>query len=964
MSLLDRLRPKWQHSDTEVRAAAVRQLGKEDAELLGAVAQSDPDPRVRRIAVKKLDDPRLLLEIGRSDADDGLRAFATERANSILVEIATSDQDPEQSERAVTLVGDQKQIAAVVKTARLGPIRRAALDRLNDDKALADVVRSSEDSVLRSNALEKITDKAILRTLTVVDNGDLAVQAVERIDDPDVLIAIIEDRATNKSARRVAEEKLDKLIDDDHPIRQTRRHELQLRLCGEVEALVEEPSMERAVERLQRALSQWKEWSQAHPIDERLQQRFQQAAEAVLERKSVQDKRRSEQEQKQRAALTELASRTALCEQAERLGPEDLPEKLEALEADWKALGPATADQAMALSKRFDAACEGARARQAEWNAWNETRSLLESLVREAEQAIASPDLVEGARRFNEVKARWPKIYDAAPPSGREEELHAVESRFAATGQILSQKRGEERARRRALKEETLKRTQEVIDRLDTLSEAQDLVLTEAFRELRDSQTFLKEMGPLPPGENRKKWRAKISEARQRLHSRVQDYRETDEWRRWANVDLQEKLIKKMESLLEVEDLREASMQLRAIQLEWKQVSAAPKAQADSLWRRFKKARDEVRSRCDAFFDTLDKERSENLEKKKALCQHVEALSDSTDWEKTAIEIKKIQNEWKRIGAVPQRESNAVWKRFRKACDHFFDRRKDHYSQLKRQREDNLKLKVSLCEKAEALAHSTDWRATADELKRLQSEWKSVGPVPRKKSDSVWKRFRNACDHFFDRYKRRDEVELAENLHMKEAICEELESLQPAGDDGESPGSDVIARRVRDAWMDWKKIGLVPKEQEEPIESRFRRICERLVCDASTDLRGTELDPTVNHRKREKLCERLEKLVRTYSRTGGDSASLDDLAERLKSALAARTIGGEPSKEPELDWKEALRQAKRLKVNWDRLGPVPGEAGEALIERFQKAYSRFLDLRPTTQARSSGQASTGPSAHR
>jgi hypothetical protein len=392
-------------------------------------------------------------------------------------------------------------------------------------------------------------------------------------------------------------------------------------------------------------------------------------------------------------------------------------------------------------------------------------------------------------------------------------------------------------------------------------------------------------------------------------------------------------------------------------------VSAVPKLQADALWQRFKTARDEVRARCDDFFDALDKERSENFKKKYALCEKVEALMDSTDWEKTAEAIKQVQQEWKQIGAVPQRESNAIWKRFRKACDTFFDRRKEHYSHLKQERDENLKRKLELCEKAEAVQDSTDWIATSNELKRLQSEWKKIGPVPRKKSDAVWKRFRKSCDHFFDRFKHRDQVELVENLRAREALCEDLESLRPDGESDEASQSEVIAQKVKEAWSTWRKIGAVPKDEEEKIEARFRQICEQLVSNASETLRGTELDPMLSQKKKEKLCERLEELVGTFSETDSD-ASLEDLAERLKTALAARTIGGDSPKDPILNWKEAAQQVRRLKANWERLGPVPGEAGESLDARFQKAYSKFFELKPSPGAASSDRKTSESSAHR
>ncbi len=961
MSLLDRFRPKWQHSDTDVRAAAVRQLGKEDSELLGAVAQGDPDPRVRRIAVKKLDDPKLLLEISREDDDDNLRGFAKERANAILVEIAVSDEDSDQSERALALIDDQKQLPTVIKSARLDSIRRAALGRLTDPKSLAEIVGSAGDLSLRKNALSRIEDPATLRSIAASEAGEISASAVEKIYDPDTLLAITEDKSAHKNVRRLAEARLQETISDDHPIRIKQRQATQEAICREVEALTEESSLDRAVESVLDAKTRWEELMGKGTVDETLAERFRTACDSVLERKAQLESRRAEQEQILKQQEESLATRVAICDRVEKLesGQEMLAE-VEKAQADWRELGDVADESIQPLVQRFTAACERARARHGSWMEWLGQRSQLESLIVEA-QKLVQVSSAEASSRWAELEKRWARLASTVhPENDQEEDLSKLAEDFAAAKLKLKDRKEREREKKNARQLETLDRARRLCEHMDGLSAQDEPSLKDAFKELRDAQKFLRDMGPLPPSENRKKWRTKLADSRQKLHLRVQEYRETDEWRRWANVDLQEKLIHQMEALLETKNLREAANQLREIQEEWKQVSAVPKTQSETLWQRFKKARDEVRSKCDSFFDKLDKERAENLEKKTALCEKVETLVESTNWENTAEQIKLLQQEWKKIGAVPQKESDVVWKRFRKACDQFFDGRKDHYDLLKKEREDNFKAKNELCEKAEAIADSTEWLATADELKRLQTEWKKIGPVPRKKSEGVWKRFRKACDHFFDRYKRRDEVELAENLDQKASICNELESLLSVGEGEDPPSSETIVAKAHEAWSSWTRVGPVPKDQEETIESRFRKVVEKIVSNEAHDFSGTELDPTANKKKKQRICERLEQIVESATKADSGSGSLDDLAERLKSALAARTIGGAPPREKQIDWRQATQQVRRLKGNWERLGPVPGDGGEALEQRFQKANKQFFDLRSAQNRTSAaGQANAG-----
>jgi hypothetical protein len=447
----------------------------------------------------------------------------------------------------------------------------------------------------------------------------------------------------------------------------------------------------------------------------------------------------------------------------------------------------------------------------------------------------------------------------------------------------------------------------------------------------------LKDPGPLPSSENRKAWRTRLTEARRQLFQRFQEQKETEEWRRWANVDLQQKLIQQAEGLLEAEDLAEVAKQLRQMQEDWKRVGAAPRGQAKALWEQFSKVRDELRRRCDAYF-------AENQKKKEALCEKVERLADSTQWNKTADTIKQVQAEWKLIGPVKQKESKALWRRFRSPCDQFFKRRKEHLDRVKRVRDENTKKKVELCKRVEALADSTDWDKVTKEIKEIQAEWKATGPVPHKKSEALWNRFRKGCDHFFDRRKRRGELELEEKLKRKEAICVALETLASSVRGEGAPTGETVADKVREAWKEWTQIGSLSAERAEPLDERLRKSCEQIVGSFPDSLRGTPLDPQTNRKRRERICAQLEELVGTYAESA-DDPSLENLAEKLKYALAANTIGGTQGPPKKKDWQAAKQDVERLKANWERLGPVIGEAAQSLSLRFQEAYTHFFELR-------------------
>ena len=284
---------------------------------------------------------------------------------------------------------------------------------------------------------------------------------------------------------------------------------------------------------------------------------------------------------------------------------------------------------------------------------------------------------------------------------------------------------------------------------------------------------------------------------------KLHDLREMDEWKRFANAAVQEELIAKVEALrtkysldgtsvaasevkadgtTEVtppkpEDIEKAAHELHEIQERWKQVAEAPRAQAQALWHRYRQAADPIQAKAREFFAQRAEERGANLKLKMVLIERAEALADSTDWIKTADELKKLQAEWQQVGPVPRQDTKITWKRFRDACDRFFTRRNADLNERKETWTANLAKKDALCARAEELAASREWERAASEIRRLQAEWKTIGPVRRTKSEAIWQRFRTACDTFFDRYKRRDEIELEAKHADREALVVELEAL-------------------------------------------------------------------------------------------------------------------------------------------------------------------------------------------
>jgi phage repressor protein C with HTH and peptisase S24 domain len=383
------------------------------------------------------------------------------------------------------------------------------------------------------------------------------------------------------------------------------------------------------------------------------------------------------------------------------------------------------------------------------------------------------------------------------------------------------------------------------------------------------------------------------------------------------------------------EDVEKAARELHDIQERWKTAAEAPRAQAQTLWHRYRQAADPIQAKARDFFAARAVEREANLKIKIALCERAEALADSTDWIKTAEEMKKLQAEWQASGPVPRPETRLVWKRFREACDRFFTRRNEDLAQRKEVWAGNQARKEALCARAEELADSREWEKTAAEMRRLQAEWKTIGPVRRSKSEALWQRFRTAADHFFDRYKRRDEIEIESRQADREGLITELEALFPA--EGAEPGADLL-EQVRSLRTRWNQSTTAVRSGADPLSGRFVAAMERLLTSFPEPFRGTELDVEASRQRMEKLVSRVENLV-----AGAEPKqdSPQDLAARLREALASNTIGGRGGEESK--WRGMAEEVRQAQSSFARLVPVPGEAGRQLGERFHKACNRFFD---------------------
>jgi hypothetical protein len=417
-----------------------------------------------------------------------------------------------------------------------------------------------------------------------------------------------------------------------------------------------------------------------------------------------------------------------------------------------------------------------------------------------------------------------------------------------------------------------------------------------------------------------------------------------------------------MEALASLEDPGAVASEVRQLQQQWRQVADVPRAQAERLWRRFKAAHDVVWPRCEAHFKSEAEARAANLAQKIVLCEKAAALADSTAWIQTAETIKRLQAEWKTIGPVPRGREKAVWDQFRTACDRFFTRRHADLAERKKVWAQNLAKKEEFCIKAEALADSLDWDRTATELRKLQAEWKTVGPVKKARSEAIWQRFRAACDRFFKRFAERHESARAERLAAREALCAELEAVAGAGEqNGSEPPTNLLAavRTLRSRWQQEMATRNADPEHSQVLERRFTAAFSRVVTRWPAVFAGTDLDFGANLKRMEGLVRRVEELARGLTGSAetqsADNASLSPtvrLASMLKEALAANTIGGKV--EDDSRWRAAVEEVRQARSAWSALGIVPEGARRGLSDRFHQACRQITER--ADQSAGSGRA--------
>src|SRR6056297_3079093 len=371
-------------------------------------------------------------------------------------------------------------------------------------------------------------------------------------------------------------------------------------------------------------------------------------------------------------------------------------------------------------------------------------------------------------------------------------------------------------------KKNNLNKKYEVIEELKNLVNKKES-LGQTFKEFRDLQRRWKEIGPVPQSKVKDLWGTYHHHV-EKFYDYVKINKELRDLDLKKNLEAKLELCEKAEELDEEKDILNAFKTLQSYHDQWREIGPVPNEQKEELWQRFKEATRKINKKHQEYFKELRKKQNENFEAKEELCKKAEEIAETEidnhkDWKKYTQEVLDLQKKWRTIGFAPKKYNNKIYRRFRKACDRFFAQKRVFYTQHKEWQESNLKKKEEFVERAEALKDSTDWDNTAKELIKLQREWKEIGPVPKKYSEDVWQRFRNACDHFFQRKKEQSahkNKDFEENLKQKKDLINRINDFEPVND------TDENLKQLQKFEEEWENIGYVPYKQKDKIQQDYR----------------------------------------------------------------------------------------------------------------------------------------------
>ena len=391
---------------------------------------------------------------------------------------------------------------------------------------------------------------------------------------------------------------------------------------------------------------------------------------------------------------------------------------------------------------------------------------------------------------------------------------------------VLKERRTEFNAAQEANREANLEKKRQIIKLINEIANDPDNI-NRQFNRVKQLQQDFKDAGEVPASADTEVWK-EFQRATERFYDVLKMNKELRDYDFKKNLELKQQLCEDAEALDEEPDVVSAFRKLQEMHNEWREIGPVAKELREELWARFKAASSAINKKYQTFFEDRKSKEKENADAKTELCEKIEAIETDnlktyTQWDEVTKQIIALQEDWKKLGFASRKANAALFARFRKSCDDFFGKKAEFFKSMKEELSANLAKKIELCERAESLMDSTEWKETTDKFIEMQKEWKAIGPVVKKYSDSVWKRFIAACDHFFEQKKKQNvNVHAVEhdNLKAKKEVIATLKAtIEEAGEEA--------AQTVRDLMDRWQSIGHVPFKDKDKIYAQYRELIDK-----------------------------------------------------------------------------------------------------------------------------------------
>ncbi len=874
MGLLDFFRPDWKHSDPDVRKKTL--LRETDSNVLIEALNEESDNSVISAVLENLSTIEALAAV-----DGKIQGHTGELITKKLAGLYFEQSLKAKSSAEVFFDKlEEKQISRIARESSSEEVQLAAIDKLSSEEMLISVVQNS-DKKAAQHALERISDREQLQKLAK--------------------------SARHKGTKAAVRKRYDHLYGEEERA-QERRDDGQQKLekiLKVLEGMATLPDWSELGGDYQTQLDRWQSLSEF--ATEELNQRFKEACTSCIQRKDNFEKEQAELAEKNRIIEERVTKRRKLLQDL-LTDTESLQENPVELLADykghWEAIGESEEAEEKELSRKFEKAVKSFDSKQEVLRDIRDKRESvkqnLADICTNAEELKDSADADNVTKSLESLRKRLLKI---SPDF--QKELSAEFEQASQAVKTLSEQLSEIQAKAEEAQKELLAEYNKIIETVDSF-ETSSKENTETVKEL---QKKWKEIDTLSSKEQEKLNR-KFQKSCDAYFDKVKEYVEEKEWSEFANLSAKENLIKQMEALESVEDPQELAKQIKKLQDDWKQTGHVPHEKSDEVWERFKSTSDKLYERCKAYYEEQDKVRQENLEQKKAVCEEAEQLANSEDWKATADKLKGLQTKWKEIGPGPRKEEQEIWERFRKACDAFFGKRKEHFAEVDAGREENTAKKEALVAEIEEVAQSDKMREAAQRIKELQKQWKEIGPAERSKEQDLWKRFRKCADDFFSKRKENYEQaqsKLGENAEVKEKFIAELaKKLEGLSDESDWT---ALSQSFKQAQKDFNNMPGAGADTDKELRKKLREVCDTFFNARSEHFDKLSDEDKENLEKKEEFC--------------------------LKVELFAEST----------EWSETAEELKKYQAEFKELPSVNEKYDAIMFKRFNEICNQFFERR-------------------